>query len=134
MRKLLFSAMIAVLAFVATGCDKDSHPANVQGTWVHVNVLTGIESNFSISNSSASKGIPATINYLRNGQEYSSTKVLVDYDPSSGEGTFVPETGKAGFAGSFVAFGDETMELDLYMADNDGDTQLFLKNALYVLK
>ena len=137
MRKSLFLAMIAALAFVTTGC-QNSKPSSVKGTWEYSflisepeTVLT--ESDFIIS-SDATKDAPATVTYKKNGKVYLSAEVLVNYDPSEGKGSFASASGKRGAKGTFEAMDKDELSVNLYEVEEDGYSRALLVNALYVKK
>lgn len=137
MRKFLCLAMIAALAFVATGC-QDSKPSSVKGTWEYSFLLTEpetvlIESVFTI-NSDATKDAPATINYKKNGKEYLSAEVLVNYDPSEGKGSFASASGKRGAKGIFEAMDKDELSVNFYEVEEDGYSRALLVNSLFVKK
>lgn len=134
MRKQFFYALLAFVAIAISACRTGDYPSNIQGTWEYSDTINGVYSVLSTSSSSASKGIPATIDFFdMNAGEY-STKILVDYDPSDGIGSFNPEKGTTGLHGDFEALDKEDIELNLFYVDAKGNTTELLKKAVYTYK
>lgn len=134
MRKQFFYALLAFVAIAISACRNGEYPTNIQGTWEYFDTINGVSSVLSTSSSSASKGIPATIDYMTAAGTDEYTKVLIDYDASDGRGTFAPEKGTAGLQGNFEAIDKENIEVNLFLVDkNDKKTEL-LKKAVYTYK
>ena len=124
MRKYFYLAMIAMVAFVATGCNKGK---SVEGTWYYVSPL-GTESVFTV-NTGETKNAPATITW--GGEEY---KIVLNYSTSDGKGTFAPAEGKDGAQGAFEVMEKDQLSMDLYLIIDGSSPSLRLKNGLYVKK
>lgn len=135
MRKSLFYVVLALVAMVTSACGKNEYPTNIQGTWLYDGAIAGIQSTLSTSSSSASKGIPATITFVNTDpvQDF-STKVLVNYDPSDGEGSFKPEKGEEGLHGFFEAIDKLNIKLTLIHVSNKGEETTLLEEAIYSYK
>lgn len=95
-----------------------------------VNAVTSV---ISTSSSSAAKGIPATVEYEKAPENF-ATKILIDYDPEDGTGTFKPEKGTTGLQGSFSALNQETIEVTLLNVKADESSTTLLKKAVYTKK
>ena len=133
MRKSFISVVLAIVAVATMSCKKGEYPANIQGTWQYNDTTANVQSVLSTSSSSASKGIPATIDFVSQTQEY-STKVLIDYDPEDGEGTFKPEKDSEGLTGSFDAIDKLNIKLTLIYVNNKGESTTLLNKAIYTYK
>lgn len=133
MRKSFFYVALAFVAFATVACRKGDYPSNIQGTWQYNDTVNTVQSVLSTSSSSASKGIPATIDYVTSDTEL-STKILIDYDPTDGTGTFEPEKGGEGLQGSFEAIDQQNIKVTLVNVDKKGESSTLLKKAVYTLK
>ena len=135
MRKSLLYVVLAIVAMAATACGEKEYPTNIQGTWLYNDKDVNVQSTLSTSSSSASKGIPATITFVKtNPVQDFSTKVLIDYDPSDGEGSFKPEKGEEGLHGSFDAIDKLNIKLTLIYVNNKGEKVVLLEKAIYSYK
>ena len=114
-------------------CKKGDYPTNIQGTWLYNDTVANVQSVLSTSSSSASKGIPATVTFVDQTQELSS-KVLIDYDPEDGEGSFKPEKGEEGFHGSIDAIDKLNIKVTLTHVNNKGESTTLLEKAIYTYK
>lgn len=134
MRKQFIYALLAFVAIAVSACRNGNYPTNIQGTWQYFDTVNNVTSVLSTSSSSASKGIPATIDYMvLVGAEY-YTKVLINYDPSDGRGTFKPEKGDEGLQGDFEAIDKENIEVNLFYVNNKKESKQLLKKAVYTYK
>ena len=132
MKKILY-VMMAVAAVALSACRNGDYPTNIQGTWEYLDSVNLVNSVLSTSSSSASKGIPATVDYFDAKNEY-STKVLINYDPSDGRGTFKPEKGDEGLQGDIEAIDKENIEVNLFYVNNKKESKQLLKKAVYTYK
>lgn len=132
MKKSFYYIVLTFITFATVACHNGDYPAKIQGKWSYNDTINTIQSVLSTSSSSASKGIPATIDYVTNDTEL-STKVLIDYDPADGQGTFKPEKGIEGLQGSFEAIDQQNIKLTLFNIDKKGERTTLLKNAVYTL-
>ena len=135
MRKLFLYVVLAIVAVATSACGEKEYPTNIQGTWLYNDTIAHVQSTLSTSSSSASKGIPATITFIGDNpiRDY-STKVLIDYDPTKGEGSFKPEKGEEGLQGSFDAIDKLNIKLTLVHINNKGEITTLLKKAVYTYK
>ena len=133
MRKLFLYVVLAIVAVATSACGEKEYPANIQGTWLYNDTVANVQSILSTSSSSASKGIPATITFVSPTQDF-STKILIDYDPSEGEGSFKPEKGEEGLHGSFDAIDKLNIKLTLIRVNNKGESTTLLEKAIYTYK
>ena len=133
MRKSLLYVVLGLVALATAACGKKEYPANIQGTWQYNDTVANVQSILSTSSSSASKGIPATITFVSPTKNLSS-KVLIDYDPSEGEGTFKPEKGEEGLHGSFDAIDKLNIKLTLIHVNNKGESTTLLEKSIYTYK
>lgn len=133
MNKKLFYVVLAIAAIATSACKKGDYPANIQGVWVYNDTVNAVTSVISTSSSSAAKGIPATVEYAK-APENIATKILIDYDPEDGTGTFKPEKGTAGLQGSFSALNKESIEVTLLNVKADESSTTLLKKVVYTKK
>jgi hypothetical protein len=133
MRKSLLYVVLGLVALATAACGEKEYPANIQGTWQYNDTVANVQSILSTSSSSASKGIPATITFVSPTKNLSS-KVLIDYDPSEGEGTFKPEKGEEGLHGSFDAIDKLNIKLTLIHVNNKGESTTLLEKSIYTYK
>jgi len=133
MRKQLFYLALAIVAIAASACRNGDYPTNIQGNWEYNDTIATVQSLLSTSSSSASKGIPATVDYIAGVIQY-STKVLIDYDPSDGYGSFRPEKGTEGLQGSIEAIDKLNIKVTLNYVDKHGTSTTLLKKAVYTYK
>ena len=136
MRKQFFYALLAIVAIAISACQKKEYPVNMQGNWESYNIAgedTTI-SVLSVSNSSATKGIPATIKF-RSAYLQMDSKVWIDYEPKEGTGVFdTGSTTGSGLRGDFQAIDKEHISLTLISVDPDGETTYVQRNTVYTLK
>ena len=133
MNKKLLYVVLAIAAIATSSCKKGDYPANIQGTWEYKDTINSVTSVISTSSSSASKGIPATA-YFNSATDNLDTKILIDYDPEDGTGTFKPEKGTRGLQGSFSALNKESIEVTLLNVKADESSTTLLKKAVYTRK
>lgn len=134
MRKQFIYALLAFVAIAISACRNGEYPTNIQGTWEYFDTINGVSSVLSTSSSSASKGIPATVDYMTAAGADEYTKVLIDYDPSDGRGTFKPEKGDEGLQGDIEAIDKENIEVNLFYVNNKKESKQLLKKAVYTYK
>lgn len=109
---------------------------------MYEDTVKGVISTLSVSSSSASKGIPATIDFvILNPDLYPdleegefADEVLMDYDASSGTGSFAPKKGTKGLQGVFEALDKEDIELTLFLVGDKDTKKELLHDAVYSLK
>lgn len=133
MRKQFIYALLAFVTIAISACRNGNYPTNIQGTWEYFDTVNNVTSVLSTSSSSASKGIPATAYYVDVNSDL-STKVLIDYDPSDGRGTFKPEKGDEGLQGDIEAIDKENIEVNLFYVNNKKESKQLLKKAVYTYK
>lgn len=133
MRKQFFYIVLAIAAITISACTKGDYPANIQGNWEYNDTTGQVIATISTSSSSAPKGIPAQVDYT-SPTESLSTKVLIDYDPQDGEGTFKPEKGTEGLQGEFSAIDQERIKVTLILVDKKGESVTLLKKEIFTAK
>ena len=133
MHKHLFYLALAIVAIATCACKKGEYPTNIQGTWEYNDSINTVRSVISTSSSSASKGIPATVEYEDLEDSY-STKILIDYDPSDGSGSFRPEKEGEGLQGAIQAIDKLNIKVTLEYVDKHASSTTLLKKAVFTYK
>ena len=134
MRKVLFLAVIAVLAFVATGCKNE--PSSLKGTWVDESYNVDPDTQVQIKSiwtltvtGSEETNAAGTLTHVYAGEQFVNENVLVSY--SGGKGTLTTAEGATKkMAGTIKAQAKDEVEIDL---NDDGGCPI-LKNGRFVKK
>lgn len=117
MRKVLFLAVIAVLAVIATGC-KDGKPSSLKGTWVNEGYVIDpstqiqIKSVYTLTvNGSEETNVPGTLTHVYGGETFVEENVLVNY--SDGKGSFTSADGSKRYEATIKAEAKDELEINL---------------------